>query len=373
MKKIRVLETIRQGKIGGGESHVLDLSLNLDKEKYAPIVLSFTSGPMIDLLKKRKIIASIIYTESAFDFKIWKKVKEFIVKEKIDIIHAHGTRAMSNVFWAAKKLNIPIIYTVHGWSFHLDQKFLVRKVRESMEKYLTSKATKTICVSYSNQKDGETLFNLKRSTVIYNAVDFEKFNLLRSYKDIRTELNIAKDKTLIGYIVRVTGQKDPFTMVQAMKIVAEREKNIVLLMVGDGDLKDQIVQMAKDLNLGKQIVFQPFRTDVPDLLNAIDIYCLPSLWEGFPIGIIEAMAMKKTVVASPVDGNSELVEDGKTGITVPIKDSEKLANVLIDLHNDNTKRTDLANAGYNFITQNFGIKRMVDEIEKLYYSVHSNK
>ncbi|MCG6186906.1 glycosyltransferase family 4 protein [Maribellus maritimus] len=371
MRTFKILETIRQGNIGGGESHVIDLTMNLNTVRYQPIVLSFTDGPMVELMKNNNIATSVIYTEKAFDFAKWKEITNFIKEEKIDLIHAHGSRAMSNVFWASQKLKIPIIYTVHGWSFHIDQKFFVRELRKRMEKFLTNKASKTICVSHSNQEDGIKLFNMKRSTVIYNSVDFEKFNPNRNFKDIRAELNIAPEITLIGYIVRITQQKDPFSMIEAMRIIAQSEKNVMLLIVGEGNLKNEAVALVNKLKLNDRIIFQPFRTDIPDILDAIDIYCLPSLWEGFPIGIIEAMAMKKPVIASPADGNIELINNGVTGIIVPEKNPEKLANELIQLHKNKKLRNSLAEEGFNFITKNFGIKRMISEIEDLYSSLLS--
>jgi glycosyltransferase involved in cell wall biosynthesis len=165
-EKIKILEAIRQGKVGGGETHVLELCSNMDRDKYEPVVLSFTPGPMVDELNRRGIRTKVISTEKAFDFKVWKQVLDFIKEEKFQIIHAHGTRANSNVFWAAGKLNLPLVYTVHGWSFHQDQSFLVRYLRELSEKFLTRKAKINICVSKSNENDGIKLLKMKRSQVI---------------------------------------------------------------------------------------------------------------------------------------------------------------------------------------------------------------
>src|SRR5215831_11294610 len=138
-KKIRVLETIRQGKIGGGESHLLDLVENLDKSIFEPVVLSFTDGPMINRLQSMGIPTHIIHTERPFDFTKWGKVKQFLQDEKIELVHAHGTRANSNVIWASRKLGLPVVYTIHGWSFHDDQPFLLKKLRVMGEKYLTER------------------------------------------------------------------------------------------------------------------------------------------------------------------------------------------------------------------------------------------
>jgi len=373
MKKIKILETIRQGKIGGGETHVLELTSNLDLSKFEPVVLSFTDGPMVDELKRLGIKTKVIYTEKAFNLNIWKQVFQFMKEEQIDMVHAHGTRANSNVFWAAKKMNIPLIYTVHGWSFHIDQKWPIRKLREFSERILTRNADHTICVSKSNERDGKERFNMKNSSVIYNAVNFTKFDKNSPFKNLREELGIPSDKTVIGYIVRITKQKDPFTMLRAMKQVSEQSKNIVLLMVGDGDLKDQAITLSKELGIHDQVIFLPFRTDIPNVLNAIDIYCLPSLWEGFPIGILEAMAMGKPIVASPVDGTSEMVENGITGILVEQQKPKELADALLYLHQNPEIRAKLAENALLFVKSKFGIKQMVRQVEEVYENLNSKK
>src|ERR1700734_2851258 len=106
-RKIRILEGIRQGKIGGGESYLLSLVENLDRSRFEPVVLSFTEGPMVDRLRAQGISTHVIHTERPFDWRVWKKVAALIREENIQLVHAHGTRANSNMFWAAKKLNIP--------------------------------------------------------------------------------------------------------------------------------------------------------------------------------------------------------------------------------------------------------------------------
>ncbi len=371
MKRIKILETIRQGQVGGGETHVLDLCTHLDKERYEPVVLSFTEGQMVDTLRNRGIRTEVINTEKPFDYKVWRKVHNFMKSEKFDLIHAHGTRAMSNVFCPSKILGLPLIYTIHGWSFHMNQKHIVRRIRELSEKFITNMADKNICVSRSNEKDGIQKFGMKRSTVIYNSVDFDKFNPINSFKDIRKELGIGSEKIVIGYFVRITAQKDPFTMLKAMKLVVEENSNVMLLMIGDGDLKEATIELAKSLKIEDHVIFQPFRSDIPDALNAIDIYCLPSLWEGFPIGILEAMAMQKAIVASPVDGTVEMIDDGDTGILVPNSEPLKLADILLKLSKDQQLRDAIAINAYQQVRSRFGIDRMIKQISDVYMGIAS--
>ena len=367
--KIKILETIRQGQVGGGETHVLDLVRKLDKSKFQVEVLSFTDGPMVDKLNSLGINTYVIKTEKPFDISIWAIVSEFVLNGGYDIIHAHGTRAASNIFYAAKKLNIPMIYTVHGWSFHNNQNYFVRRLRELSESFLTKKAIKTIIVSESNKADGVKKFGLKRAQVIYYGIDDVKFDPEEDYSDIRAEFGIPQDKTLVGYLVRMTEQKDPFTMIRAIKIINNTNKNIMFLMVGNGELLEATKKLASELGVLDQIVFSNFRSDVPDILKAIDIYCLPSLWEGMPIGMLEAMAMGKACIASSVDGTKDLVNDGVNGLLINTKDSDMLAKQIINLHLHPEKRAALGNNAKEYISKNFALNEMVSKIENIYESV----
>ena len=370
-KKIKVLECIRQGQVGGGESHVVDLVTTLNKDLYEPIVLSFTDGQMVRTLKEAGIKTYVIHTERGFDFGVWKQVVELMKNEKIDLLHAHGTRAFSNTFWAANKLNIPIVYTVHGWSFHQDQKPVIRHIREYIEKLLISNANTTITVSYSNQKDGVDRFNMPRSTVIYYGINLDRFNPNKEFFDIRKEWGVPEEKTLVGFLVRMTIQKDPLTMVKAIKKVMDETPDVLFLMIGEGELKDSTLELANELGVMPNIIFKDFRQDVPEILNAIDIYCLPSLWEGLPIGLIESMAMKKAIVASPVDGTKEAIVDNENGILVPEGDSTAIANAILRLHKDKKLREKFGENAYEFAKKQFDVHRMAWEVEKIYNKILS--
>ena len=108
LRKIKILQAIRQGKVGGGETHVLDLVNELNKARFESVILSFTEGPMVDKLRADGFKVYVVPTEKPFNYKVWKAVKKIVEHEKIDMIHAHGTRANSNTFSTAKSLGIPI-------------------------------------------------------------------------------------------------------------------------------------------------------------------------------------------------------------------------------------------------------------------------
>ena len=373
-RKIKVLECIRQGQIGGGESHLLSLVQNLDRSEFEPIVLSFTDGPMIGKLREMDVNAQIIHTEKPFDIGKWGQVKQFIRNNNVDIIHAHGTRANSNIIWAARSLGIPVIYTIHGWSFHQDQNWLVKNIRIMGEKYLTNKSDLNISVSASNQQSGQKFISSFKSVVVNNGIDQQKFDPGKQYRDIRQELNIPKDKILVLFVARFTSHKQPISLIKAFQKAIEANPEMHLLMVGEGDERLAAEKIIVENRLENKITLQPFRQDVPDLLAAADIFVLPSLWEGLPIGLLEAMAMGKAVIASEVDGTVEIVQHNKNGFLIKTIDLvNELARSLLVLSQDAPLRDSFGREAIKTVKDRFNASVMTREIEKIYTTLYTKQ
>lgn len=372
-RKIRVLQAIRQGKIGGGESHVLDLVRFMDRSRFEPVVLSFTDGPMVSLLQQMNVPVHVIASEKAFDIGVWKKVRNFMKEQRIDIIHVHGTRANTNVMWAARRLRIPLIYTVHGWSFHDGLHPLMRKARILSEQFITRRAQANICVSESNRQTGLKTFGKFNAEVIRNGINPEKFNPAAQFPDIKAAYGIPEGTLVVGYIARMTLQKDPEGMIRGFHEALKTFPQMKLLMVGEGELKQAAIDTAAALNISDKVIFENFRQDVPAVLQGIDIYCLPSLWEGFPIGVLEAMAMGKTVVATDVDGTREAVSHGENGWLIPPKDTGALAAAIVKMAEDKILREQLSQAAINTVREKYNVSGMTQRIENVYTSLYSAK
>jgi len=371
-RKIKVLECIRQGQIGGGESHLLSLVENMDRTKFDPLVLSFTDGPMIKRLQNLDVHTKVVYTEKPFDIRKWGVVKKYMQENKVDIVHAHGTRANSNVLWAARSLGIPVIYTVHGWSFHQDQNMLVKKLRVLGEKYLTSRSDINISVSASNQQSGKYQIPAFRSIVVNNGIDIHKFDPEKKYKDIRKELGIPENEVLVLFIARFTLQKQPLQLIEAFKRVQQKNPAMHLLMVGEGEQKSLAEDIIRSEKLQNKITLQPFRQDVPDILAAADIFVLPSLWEGLPIGLLEAMAMGKAVIASKVDGTAEIIAHDQNGLMIDTSNLvEELASSLFRLSKDSELRLKFSINAVETIKNRFNASKMTREIENIYSDLYN--
>lgn len=366
---IKVLQSIRQGKIGGGERHVLDLVKHMTHDLFAPVVLSFTDGPMVDILRDMQIPTYVIPTTKPFDPRVRGQVKSLMEEEKIQLVHAHGTRAASNCLASARKLGLPMLYSVHGWSFHEGLPGWQFYLRHRAEAYITKHVNLTLCVSQANAEEGKSLFPFERYAIKYYGVDTQRFDPSIYDQGLRTELGVPTDQTLVGFVARMTLQKDPLTMVEAIKRVASQRTDIHFLMVGDGELCEQAKAAVRGAHLQDRVTFTGFRQDIPAVLAALDIYVLPSLWEGLSIAMLEAMTMGKAVIASAVDGNVEAIEDQKNGWLITPQRPQELADKIIEAHDQVEKRRAFGQAARQTIMRRFSIQAMVQNIEDSYRQV----
>jgi glycosyltransferase involved in cell wall biosynthesis len=204
MKRIRILEAIRQGSVGGGETHVYDLTTRLNRDSFDPIVLSFTDGAMVDNLRAAGVETHVIYSRFPFDPRVYYRVFKLIKDKKIDLVHAHGTRAASNLLFPALFSGIKLIYTIHGWSFNDSQSGWVRFIRTQAERFITRKAALNICVSASNLSTGKQAIQGFKAVVINNGISFGKFSSSVDNSKIVSEFKIMPEQIWIGLIARIT-------------------------------------------------------------------------------------------------------------------------------------------------------------------------
>lgn len=365
---INVLEVIRQGQVGGGESHLLDLIAGFD-ERVNPIVLAFTGGQMIDELTRRGVRCYVINTAHPFDIRITKQIKKLILDENIQLIHAHGSRAASNVAFIARKLHIPMVYTVHGWSFHQDQSFLIKSLRAWSEKIICKLSRKVICVSESNWITGQETFGLKNALVIENGINLKRFNPDGNRKDLRKEFGFTEDDFVIGFVSRITLQKAPLDFVKSIAIAHQKDARIKALLVGEGDMEEETKEAIRQNGIEEYIRTSPFRNDVPDVLHAINVFCLPSLWEGLSIALLEAMAMKKALVVTPTDGTREVITHQESGLIADFGQPEELAECYLTYLHYPEWIESYGNAAMAVIQERFDSRRVSQQVTEVYYDI----
>jgi glycosyltransferase involved in cell wall biosynthesis len=226
-----------------------------------------------------------------------------------------------------------------------------------------------IAVSASNRQSGVNSIPGFRAVVVNNGIDQRKFSPARVFADIRGELNIPRDVVLLLFLARFTGHKQPLTLIRAFHEAVGQLPGLRLLMVGEGDEKEEGMRLAAELGLEGRVYFSSFRQDVPDVLAAADIYVLPSLWEGLPIGLLEAMAMGKAVIGTRVDGTREVLRDGENGLVVEPGNVGALAAAILRLVEDRRLRESMGACAVETVRERFNAAVMTKEIENIYKKI----
>jgi glycosyltransferase involved in cell wall biosynthesis len=253
-----------------------------------------------------------------------------------------------------------IISTVHNSLKDYEVRSLRRGLYTFLLRLTLPLVHRIICVSDSNRRDliDECPAAAARIQTVYNGVDPSAFPSKPDRTKVREELGIVSGPVLIT-IARLTEAKGHRYLLQALPRLHETWPQLSCLFVGEGELHDTLQRMAMDLGVERSCRFVGIREDIAEILAAADVVVLPSLSEGFPFVLLEALAMGCPVVASQVNGVPELIEDHKTGLLVPPRDPQALATAIREVLSDSTAASKMGAAGRAVVQERFTVDRMV--------------
>jgi len=206
--------------------------------------------------------------------------------------------------------------------------------------------------------------------LIWNGAPLDEFAPVSRERALRVrrELLIPEEAPVVGAIGRLNTQKGHTYLLEAAPRILQADGRTFFLIVGDGDLMDPLRQQARALGLGDRVRFAGHRSDVPDVLGAIDVLAIPSLYEGTPLALFEAMAAGKAIVSSAVDGCAEVLEHGRTALLVPPRDKDALAAAIGTLLGDPDQRRALSEAA-RAASRAYDIATCVARMQDLYDEV----
>lgn len=365
-------------------SHLADLSgapkclyyllKYIDKQKYEPIVILPSTGPLLDKLDKSGYKIRIInkFTDKKhIIFKILQRLKYsislFIVflREKPNLVYINSIFNSGSMI-IAKICRIPCVTHVHEsyWMFNYLGKLRLKIILLSTDYF--------ICVSNTSRK---VLLDfgadINRTVVVHNGVDIRKFRPHKIQETMHALLlsNPEKNKFLVGVIASLEERKGIHVFIEAAREVLKSEEDCHFVVVGEKPFNDNssycdyINGMVKDCELLDHFEFVGHKVDVETLLTHFDVVCIPSLDEPFSLVSIEAMAMKKPVVASMVGGLQDIVVNGETGLFFTKGDYRELARQIIILKNNPELRTAMGENGRKRVAQYFSMSKYISGVE----------
>jgi len=369
--KINVVHLVEELTIGGLEKTLTAVVLNLNKKKYNVSVWCLREGGFFaDKLVKEGIDVKILHISTSRNPLSIYKLYRLLKSHKFDIIHTHAYSAGTIGRISAFLAGIPVIIS-HNHSVY----DYYNKCYHFVEWLLSLITDRVICISeVVNRFANETQrINAKKLITIHNGIDDVCAVTEKSSSDLKKELGLPINHSIIGTIAHLVEHKGLKYLLESASLLLASRRDISFLFVGGGALERKLKKLCVDLKIEKNVIFAGERSDIPEILFSIDIFVLPSLREGLPLAILEAMACGKPVIATNVGGIPEIVVDGVSGILVSPKDPEALFRAMDELLNDRAKLTKMGHHGERVCEESFSSNAMIEKIENLYDSLLSEK
>lgn len=363
-RKTNVVHLVEELTIGGLEKILTAIVLNLNKKKYNVSVWCLREGGFFaDKLVKEGIDVKVLHISTSRNPLSIYKLYRLLKSHKFDIIHTHaysaGTIGRISAFLAGVPVIISHNHSVYGY-YH--------KYYHFVEWLLSLITDSVICISevvnrFANEAQR---INFRKLITIHNGIDDVCAVTEKRCFDLRKELGIPIHHSVIGTIAHLEEHKGLEYLLEAASLLLALRRDISFLIVGEGALKRTLKKLCINLKIEKNVIFAGERSDIPEILFSIDIFVLPSLREGLPLTILEAMACGKPVIATNVGGVSEVVKNGVSGILVPPGDPEAIHGAMIELLGDTEKMNKIGSEGKRICNENFNSRIMVEKIEDLY-------
>lgn len=365
IKICRIAYLITELNIGGAENSLYQLVTHLNPKRFSPVVYSLSGKDKIaDKLRDKGIEVICLGAKSKLDITVFFKLIKLLHRKKPHILHTYLFHANFIGRIAGWLNRIPIIIS----SVRVAEK--EKNHHLYLDMFTQWMINKEICVSKEVEKFMQKKAKIfpSKLTTIYNGINTSDFYLLndKEKNKKKEELSISGFNLIIGTVARLTNQKGIKYLLKAFQIILKDFPKSCLLVVGYGPQEKKLKELALDLNIASSVKFPGFREDTIEIINIMDVFVLPSLWEGMPNVVLEAYVLSKPVIATQVDGAKEIIQDNKTGFLVPPRDWEKLANAIKLLLKNQKTREEFGKKGKEFVAQNFSLDRMVKDIEELY-------
>lgn len=352
---------------GGLQNMVFNLAHRLDPSRFTCTIVSLSQlFPLTRHVETDRVKIMIFDKKPGNDPRLMYRLYRYLQHERPHIVQTHNWGTLFEGFLAAKLAGVPVLIhaergTIQG-----------RKRNLFFQRALWGAVNQVLSVSEIHRQllSATVGFPSERIKPISNGVDTDIFQPRSDEKTaIRTKLGFEPERFYIGTVGNLRPVKNHALLLRACKQLCMEQDDVRLIIAGTGPLKEPLNELAGQLGIQHKIRLLGARTDIPEVLNALDLFVLPSLSEGMPNAVLEAMACGLPVVATEVGGVSEVVEHGVTGLLVPSEDEEALASRLEELVCSETKRQMLGKNARERALACFSLDKMVRAYEQLYVSL----
>lgn len=371
-KKVKVLHIAQAA--GGVDRYLRSLLKYFDNDNFENVLLC-----SYDYIKEDyngivdKFIQIEMQREISFsaDFSAVKIIRKIIKSEKPDIVYMHSSKAGAIGRIANLGIKNKTVYNPHGWAFNMDCGKKKRTMYKLIEKFLTPFTNQIVCISDAEKVSAleNKVAKENKLNVILNGIDIDNCKNQMSNSVTRESLGISEDAFVIGQVGRLSKQKSPDIFIRSAVKIKEKIKNAHFILVGNGDMEEEILSYAKENNLENSLTVTGWVENPLSYVGLFDVATLLSRWEGFGLVLPEYMLAKKPIVASYVDAIPTVIEDKKTGVLVKPEVPSEVCDAIVNIYSDQSFRNELIKNGANAVYEKFDAKRVSKQHKDLFLRI----
>jgi len=371
--------------ITGVQTVTLEEFSSLDRTKFSPVLICKEEGPLTAAMEDEGIVSHYVndLVRPISPLRDWKAFRQLLLQLRSlspHILHTHSSKTGLLGRVAAWIAGVPVVvHTVHGFAFPFATSRFARAIYYWVEFVGARFCDGLIVLNESDRRTTIEKLKVPKGKVhlIPNGVRLAGMGRSEEPKrsEIRRKSFAADENTVcIGMVGRLWRQKNPGCLLEAAKKVFKTtNKSVKFFIIGDGELREELEQVIAVESLQDQVVLLGWRTDVAHLLSALDVFVLPSRWEGMPLAILEAMASTLAVVVSDIPGNNDLVKNEQDGLLFASENDQQLSEQLLRLINDASLRETLANAAHQKVVANYQLESRNQRVFELYDELLAKK
>jgi glycosyltransferase involved in cell wall biosynthesis len=353
---------------GGAERVAVHILRGLDRQRYEPSIISFTGRLNCDLdrlLEEAGIEVRYLGKRPGFDYRMYYRLPPVLNELRPDIVHTHLHVFRYALPFLLLRKKASLLHTVHN----LAECEIEPRLRW-LQRYALKHGVVPVAVAEEVADSLGQIYEIQRCRVIPNGIPTDRYALPQiPRREWRAREGFGENDVLFVCVARFAPQKNHALLVKAFALGPALNPNAHLVLVGAGDLRDQLEEQVKNLRLAGQVHFLGLRTDIPEVLGAMDVFVLSSDYEGNPLSVMEAMAAGLPIVSTAAGGVPDLFEYGKEGFLVQPGDFQGLSDSMAALLRNREARQSLGMAAARRARKNYDVSTMVQAYEEVYESL----
>jgi glycosyltransferase involved in cell wall biosynthesis len=366
MRRVKVLQLISSGGYYGAENMLLNLCASQEQSGCENSLLLFYNVhvPNVEFYeraRRRGLSVRMVHCNGRADWRAVRQIEEYIQEDGIEIVHTHGYKADLYGYLAAWRCHKPVVATCHNWVGGTAALGIYNHLDRMVLKKFDGLAAVSDAVAHRLLAFGVPAEKIK---TIANGIDVPAFEHAQPLPLLK-----AEGSTVVGVVARLDLKKGFEYLLQAARELRKQFADLKIVIAGEGPDRDKIEHIVQQYGLQSSVVLAGQQSNMPAVYAAMDIFVLPSLNEGLPMTLLEAMAASKPVIATRVGAIPSVINDGKNGLLVNAKDPESLRNAIASLLSDPERCQRMGDQAHAWVRQNYTSEAMALKYREMYEEV----